>query len=71
MKPFRIQMLYVGAYISSTGHRIDLFQSLELSRNFSYEPALGGLIRVYKDYYPDIILGSVTYGRALNFSLVF
>ncbi|KAF2119166.1 Mis6-domain-containing protein [Lophiotrema nucula] len=31
-------------------------QLLELSRGLGNEPALQGLLRVYKDYYPDIIL---------------
>lgn len=33
-------------------------QLLELSRGMSNEPALQGLLRIYKDYYPDIIVGS-------------
>ncbi|CAA9963872.1 mis6 domain-containing protein [Pyrenophora teres f. maculata] len=36
---------------------------LELSRGLSNEPALQGLLRVYKDYYPDIILGSTSTSR--------
>ncbi|KAL1601610.1 Phosphate metabolism transcription protein [Paraconiothyrium brasiliense] len=32
-------------------------QLLELARGLGNEPALQGLLRVYKDYYPDIILG--------------
>ncbi|KAI4908679.1 hypothetical protein J4E90_008411 [Alternaria incomplexa] len=35
-------------------------QLLELSRGLGNEPALQGLLRVYKDYYPDIILGSTS-----------
>ncbi|KAK1912160.1 hypothetical protein P3342_009759 [Pyrenophora teres f. teres] len=38
-------------------------QLLELSRGLSNEPALQGLLRVYKDYYPDIILGSTSTSR--------
>ena len=30
---------------------------LELSRTFGDEPPLLGLLRVYKEYYPDIIVG--------------
>ncbi|KAJ4289809.1 Phosphate metabolism transcription protein [Kalmusia sp. IMI 367209] len=33
---------------------------LELARGLGNEPALQGLLRIYKDYYPDIILGSTT-----------
>ncbi|KAF1938471.1 Mis6-domain-containing protein [Clathrospora elynae] len=38
-------------------------QLLELSRGIGNEPALQGLLRVYKDYYPDIILGSTSTSR--------
>jgi centromere protein I len=38
-------------------------QLLELSRGLGNEPALQGLLRVYKDYYPDIILGSASISR--------
>ncbi|KAF2129000.1 Mis6-domain-containing protein [Dothidotthia symphoricarpi CBS 119687] len=38
-------------------------QLLELSRGLGNEPALQGLLRVYKDYYPDIILGSTSLSR--------
>ncbi|KAF9701195.1 hypothetical protein EKO04_000378 [Ascochyta lentis] len=38
-------------------------QLLELSRGLGNEPALQGLLRVYKDYYPDIILGSASTSR--------
>ncbi|KAF3049884.1 hypothetical protein E8E11_002227 [Didymella keratinophila] len=38
-------------------------QLLELSRGLGNEPALQGLLRVYKDYYPDIVLGSASTNR--------
>ncbi|KAF2826193.1 Mis6-domain-containing protein [Ophiobolus disseminans] len=38
-------------------------QILELSRGLGNEPALQGLLRVFKDYYPDIILGSTSTSR--------
>ncbi|KAF2202314.1 Mis6-domain-containing protein [Delitschia confertaspora ATCC 74209] len=38
-------------------------QLLELSRGIGNEPALQGLLRVYKDYYPDIILGGANASR--------
>ncbi|KAH7117647.1 Mis6-domain-containing protein [Dendryphion nanum] len=38
-------------------------QLLELSKSTGNEPALQGLLRVYKDYYPDIILGSAPISR--------
>jgi len=36
---------------------------LELSCGLGNEPALQGLLRVYKDYYPDIILGTTSTSR--------
>ncbi|KAF2016733.1 Mis6-domain-containing protein [Aaosphaeria arxii CBS 175.79] len=39
-------------------------QLLELSRGLSNEPALQGLLRIFKDYYPDIILGSTATTRS-------
>ncbi|KAH8716832.1 VTC domain-containing protein [Phaeosphaeriaceae sp. PMI808] len=38
-------------------------QILELSRGLGNEPALQGLLRIFKDYYPDIILGSASTNR--------
>lgn len=43
------------------------FSRLELSRKAGHEPALVGLLRVYKDYYPDIIVGDAAAGRASVF----
>jgi centromere protein I len=40
---------------------------LELSRRVGNEPSLVGLIRVYKDYYPDVIVGDAANGRASVF----
>jgi centromere protein I len=42
---------------------------LELCSNINHEPALVGLIRVFKDYYPDVIVGDATAGRASYFSV--
>ncbi|SLM36890.1 Histone-fold [Lasallia pustulata] len=41
---------------------------LELSRTIGNEPALVGLIRVYKEYYPDVIVGDAAAGRASRFA---
>jgi len=41
----------------------DISCSLELSRGIGDEPALQGLLRVYKDYYPEIILGGTKISR--------
>ncbi|KAF2688950.1 Mis6-domain-containing protein [Lentithecium fluviatile CBS 122367] len=38
-------------------------QLLEYSRSLGNEPALQGLLRIYKDYYPDIILGTTSTNR--------
>ncbi|KAI3323168.1 Mis6-domain-containing protein [Xylariaceae sp. AK1471] len=40
---------------------------LLLSRQTGNDPALTGLLRVYKDYYPDIIVGDATRGKASAF----
>jgi centromere protein I len=42
---------------------------MELTRQAGNDPALVGLIRVYKDYYPDVIVGDVTKGRASVFGV--
>lgn len=33
---------------------------LELKRNLGNEQSLNGLLQVYKDYYPDVIVGDIT-----------
>ncbi|KAF2711121.1 Mis6-domain-containing protein [Pleomassaria siparia CBS 279.74] len=38
-------------------------QLLALSRGLGNEPALQGLLRVYRDYYPDIMIGSTSITR--------
>lgn len=43
--------------------------SLSLSRQTGNDPALTGLLRVYKDYYPEIIVGDVTRGKASAFNV--
>jgi centromere protein I len=65
VKPFRIQQLSVNHLNSSpcTPPCANSARSLELSRGLGNEPALQGLLRVYKDYYPDIILGSASMSR--------
>ncbi|MCJ1378742.1 hypothetical protein MMC17_001841 [Xylographa soralifera] len=40
---------------------------LELSRNFGNEPALVGLLKVYKEYYPDVIVGQSAAGKSSPF----
>ncbi|TGJ76602.1 hypothetical protein E0Z10_g10855 [Xylaria hypoxylon] len=47
-------------------HRIQAL--LLLSRQTGNEPALTGLLRVYKDYYPEIIVGDATRGKASAFN---
>ncbi|CAG8981588.1 hypothetical protein HYALB_00009467 [Hymenoscyphus albidus] len=42
--------------------------SMELTRQAGNEPPLVGLMRVFKDYYPDVIVGDVITGRASVFS---
>ncbi|KAI1180901.1 Mis6-domain-containing protein [Nemania sp. FL0916] len=47
-------------------HRIQAL--LSLSRQTGSDPALTGLLRVYKDYYPEIIVGDATRGKGLAFN---
>jgi hypothetical protein len=42
---------------------------MELTRQAGNDPPLVGLMRVYKDYYPDVIVGDVTSGRASVFTV--
>ena len=44
-------------------------QSMELTRQAGNDPPLVGLMRVYKDYYPDVIVSDVTSGRASVFTV--
>jgi hypothetical protein len=47
----------------------DVFIRMELTRQAGHDPPLVGLMRVYKDYYPDVIVGDVTSGRASVFTV--
>ncbi|KAI0408118.1 Mis6-domain-containing protein [Xylaria palmicola] len=47
-------------------HRIQTL--LLLARQTGNDPALTGLLRVYKDYYPEIIAGDATWGKASAFN---
>ncbi|KAK4127602.1 Mis6-domain-containing protein [Parathielavia appendiculata] len=40
---------------------------LNLSRQTSGDPNLTGLLRVFKNYYPEVIVGDITKGRAASF----
>ena len=42
---------------------------MELIRQVGNEPPLIGLLRVFKDYYPDIIVGDAVSGRASVFTV--
>lgn len=42
---------------------------MELMRQSGNDPPLVGLMRVFKDYYPDVIVGEVTSGRASVFTV--
>jgi Mis6. len=43
--------------------------SLTLSRQTGGDPNLTGLLRVFKNYYPEIIVGDATKGRASAFKV--
>ncbi|KAI6447259.1 hypothetical protein MCOR17_010591 [Pyricularia oryzae] len=40
---------------------------LDFSRQTGHDPSLVGLLRVYKNYYPDVIVGDATRGKASPF----
>jgi centromere protein I len=42
---------------------------LNLSRQTGGDPNLTGLLRVFKNYYPEIIVGDITKGRAASFKV--
>jgi centromere protein I len=42
---------------------------MELTRQAGNDPPLVGLMRVYKDYYPDVIVGEPVQGRASVFTV--
>ncbi|KAI8943575.1 hypothetical protein NX059_001571 [Plenodomus lindquistii] len=65
MISIRTSLCYLLSLITRRKHvkPFRIQQLLELSRGLGNEPALQGLLRVYKDYYPDIILGSTSTSR--------
>ncbi|PMD43361.1 Mis6 domain protein [Hyaloscypha variabilis F] len=66
----RPQLCHVLSLITRRKHvrpfRIQML--MELTRQAGSEPHLVGLMRVYKDFFPDIIVGDVTSGRASVFT---
>ncbi|CAG8955260.1 hypothetical protein HYFRA_00011242 [Hymenoscyphus fraxineus] len=66
----RPQLCHVLSLITRRKHvrryRIQIL--MELTRQAGNEPPLVGLMRVFKDYYPDVIVGDVITGRASVFS---
>ncbi|QSZ35832.1 hypothetical protein DSL72_006954 [Monilinia vaccinii-corymbosi] len=62
----RSQLCHVLSLITRRKHvRPFRIQALmQWTRKTGHDPALVGLIRVYKDYYPEVIVGDVTSGRA-------
>lgn len=44
-------------------------ERMQWARQAGHDPALVGLMRVYKDYYPEVIVGDVTMGRASVFTV--
>jgi hypothetical protein len=43
--------------------------SLNLARQSGNDPSLVGLLRVYKNYYPEIVVGQATSGKAAVFKV--
>ncbi|PMD65163.1 Mis6-domain-containing protein [Hyaloscypha bicolor E] len=66
----RSQLCHVLSLVTRRKHvrpfRIQML--MELTRQAGNEPPLVGLMRVYKDFFPDIIVGDVTSGRASVFT---
>lgn len=66
----RSQLCHVLSLITRRKHvrpfRIQIL--MELTRQAGKDPALVGLMRVYKDYYPDVIVGDAVSGRASVFT---
>jgi centromere protein I len=69
--PRRPQLCHVLSLTTRRKHvrpfRIQML--MELTRQAGNDPPLIGLMRVYKDYYPDVIVGVVTSGRASVFTV--
>ncbi|KAI1500954.1 Mis6-domain-containing protein [Biscogniauxia marginata] len=65
----RAQLCHLLALITRRRHvRPYRIQSLlSLSRQTGNDPPLTGLLRVFKDYYPEIIVGEATRGKASAF----
>ncbi|ORY71132.1 Mis6-domain-containing protein [Pseudomassariella vexata] len=65
----RPQLCHILALITRRRHvrpfRIQAL--LSLNRDTGNDPALVGLLRVFKDYYPEIIVGEATHGKASAF----
>jgi len=57
------------AVLFALGVLIRGYLRLSLSRQTGSDPALTGLLRVFKNYYPEIIVGEVTKGRASTFKV--
>ncbi|APA08264.1 hypothetical protein sscle_03g030340 [Sclerotinia sclerotiorum 1980 UF-70] len=66
----RSQLCHVLSIITRRKHvRPFRIQALmQWTRKAGHDPALVGLMRVYKDYYPEVIVGDVTSGRASVFA---
>ncbi|KAI9646770.1 hypothetical protein NHQ30_004769 [Ciborinia camelliae] len=66
----RSQLCHVLSLITRRKHvRPFRIQALmQWTRKTGHDPALVGLMRVYKDYYPEVIVGDVTSGRASVFT---
>ena len=55
--------------LEHTATKLSTVHRLELSRSFGNEPTLLGLLNVYKEYYPDVILGQSVIGKISRFEV--
>lgn len=60
---------HLSSFIKSTVFPILKILRLRLFRQTANDPNLVGLLRVFKNYYPEIIVGDVTKGRAATFKV--
>lgn len=61
--PDAVSVAILSTYIPLKSRR------LEMCSTSAPEPAFVGFLRVFKDYYPDVIVGDATAGRASYFSV--
>ena len=71
VRPFRIQAMYVVRYGLPTPQHLAVSKAdhhrLNLSRQTGHDVSLVGLLRVFKNYYPEVVVGDVAKGKGASF----